>query len=163
MGPPEAPKSQEHLQRIEALIGEARAAAPDAAFFITADHGMKFKTRCCDLARVCEAAGTPIRFMLSPERDYYIQHHKNYSGCAWLWLRDPNDYPRVEASLCALPGGLLPSEEPPSAFIYRWSASAIWWSWAIATPCSARWKARMPISIRATARTARCTRWMSLS
>lgn len=82
--PPEAPESQEHLQRLDNLIGEARAAAPDAAFFVTADHGMNFKTRCWDLMRLCEHAGTPIRFMLFPERDYYIQHHKNYSGCAWL-------------------------------------------------------------------------------
>jgi len=116
--PPEAPESQEHLQRLDTLIGEARAAAPDAAFFITADHGMNFKTRCWDLTRLCEHAGTPIRFMLSPERDYYIQHHKNYSGCAWLWLHDPNDYARVEACLCALPGieGLMPSEEAASRF-----------------------------------------------
>ncbi|MGH8567531.1 MAG: alkaline phosphatase family protein, partial [Gammaproteobacteria bacterium] len=61
--PPEAPESQEHLQRLDTLIGEARAAAPDAAFFITADHGMNFKTRCWDLTRLCEHAGTPIRFM----------------------------------------------------------------------------------------------------
>jgi phosphonoacetate hydrolase len=116
--PPEAPQSQEHLQRLDTLIGEAATAAPDAAFFVTADHGMNFKTRCWDLTRVCAEAGTPIRFMLSPERDYYIKHHRNYSGCAWLWLHRRCDYGRVEDCLRGLSGveEVLPSEDAALRF-----------------------------------------------
>ena len=42
--PPEAPESKEHLARLDQLLGEASAAAPDAAFLLTADHGMNHKT-----------------------------------------------------------------------------------------------------------------------
>src|SRR6202521_5527663 len=45
MWPPEAPESQEHLERIDDLFGQAMRAAPDAAFLLTADHGMNPKTR----------------------------------------------------------------------------------------------------------------------
>ncbi len=49
--PPSAPESKDHLARLDALLGEAVAAAPDAAFLITGDHGMNAKSRCWDLAR----------------------------------------------------------------------------------------------------------------
>jgi phosphonoacetate hydrolase len=88
---PEEEGSKDHLARIDALIGEAREAAPDAAFLITADHGMNRKSRCWDLARVCSEQGVPVKFALSPERDYYIQHHRNFAGSSWLWLNRPVD------------------------------------------------------------------------
>ena len=49
--PPEAAESREHLATLDGLLGEARDAAPDAAFLLTADHGMNYKRRCWDLAR----------------------------------------------------------------------------------------------------------------
>ena len=101
---PDEPESLEHLNRLDGLIGQAQAAAPDAAFFMTADHGMNYKTRCWDLLRVCEEAGTPIRFALSPERDYYVKHHRNFTGCSWVWLKRPEDVERVSATIQALDG-----------------------------------------------------------
>ena len=86
---PEELESIEHLCEIDGWLGACREAAPDATFFLTADHGMNAKTRCWNLARVCEEAGVPVRFVLSHERDYYIAHHRNYTGCAWVWLQDP--------------------------------------------------------------------------
>ena len=65
---------------------------------------MNFKTRSYDLEKVCAAAGTPVRFVLSPERDYYIVHHRNFTGCSWVWLRDPADEATVRRLLEALPG-----------------------------------------------------------
>jgi phosphonoacetate hydrolase len=50
---PEAPESKEHLAELDRLLGEAMDAAPDAAFLITADHGMNYKARCWDLFRAC--------------------------------------------------------------------------------------------------------------
>ncbi|MGH8607275.1 MAG: alkaline phosphatase family protein, partial [Gammaproteobacteria bacterium] len=41
---PEEPESLQHLMRLDELIGAAVAAAPDAAFLLTADHGMNYKT-----------------------------------------------------------------------------------------------------------------------
>ena len=100
-------ESRRHLSRMDELIGEAQRVAPDAAFFITADHGMNAKTRCWDLARACRERGTPLSFALSPERDYYIVHHRNFAGSAWLWLRQPSD----EAAVRAICGSLEGVEE----------------------------------------------------
>jgi phosphonoacetate hydrolase len=92
---PQERESQEHLSMLDTLIGEAVDSAPDAAFLLTADHGMNRKERCWDLTRVCKEAGYPIRFALSPERDYYIKHHRNFTGCAWIWLNDQSDFDEV--------------------------------------------------------------------
>ena len=115
---PDTAASLDHLARLDALLGEARDAAPDAAFLLTADHGMNAKRRCWDLARVCEEAGVPLRFALSPERDYYVVHHRNFTGCAWLWLRSPRDEARVRTVAAALRGveGILDRREAALRF-----------------------------------------------
>jgi phosphonoacetate hydrolase len=99
-----APESLEHLEGVDRRVGEARAAAPDAAFLVTADHGMNPKTRCYDLARICREAGRPVRFVLSPERDYYVVHHRNFTGCAWIWLEREADREVVRRVISGLPG-----------------------------------------------------------
>jgi phosphonoacetate hydrolase len=101
---PQERESQEHLSRLDTLIGEAMDSAPDAAFLLTADHGMNRKERCWDLTRVCKEAGAPIRFALSPERDYYIKHHRNFTGCAWIWLNNQSDYDEVSKIIGDLSG-----------------------------------------------------------
>ncbi|MBF0557920.1 MAG: alkaline phosphatase family protein [Nitrospirae bacterium] len=101
---PEEQGSLDHLSRLDTLIEEATAAAPDAALFAVADHGMNRKTRCWDLARVCASRGVSLRFALSPERDYYIVHHRNFAGSCWLWLRDPSDRSAVETICRGLEG-----------------------------------------------------------
>jgi phosphonoacetate hydrolase len=100
---PDEAESREHLQALDERIGQAVEAAPDAAFLLTADHGMRHKTQCWDLARVLEDAGHPVEFVLSPERDYYVVHHRNYTGCAWIWLGEA-DPPRVREILENLHG-----------------------------------------------------------
>lgn len=102
--PAEAAESKQHLSQVDELIGEAVATSPDAAFFFTADHGMNFKTQCWDLVRACGDAGTPIRFSLSPERDYYVKHHNNYAGCAFVYLNRVEDEPAVRKTLLSLDG-----------------------------------------------------------
>lgn len=101
---PEQAQSREHLERVDDLIGQAVAAAPDAAFLATADHGMNYKKQCWDLTRVLEEAGCPARFVLSPERDYYIVHHRNFTGCAWLWLNREEDRSETVDIITRLPG-----------------------------------------------------------
>jgi phosphonoacetate hydrolase len=101
---PEHKESQEHLNRLDAIIGEASSRAHDAAFFFTADHGMNHKRRCWDLVKVCKENGTPIRFSLSPERDYYIKHHRNFTGCAYVWLASPLDADRITRLIRKLEG-----------------------------------------------------------
>ncbi len=102
--PPEARESQEHLARLDALLGEAAAAAPDAVFLLTADHGMNHKTRCWDLERSCAARGAPIRIAISVDRDKYLKHHRGYGGIAWVYTNRAGDIDRVAKSMEALEG-----------------------------------------------------------
>jgi phosphonoacetate hydrolase len=102
--PPSAPESREHLARLDALIGRASAAAPDAAFLITADHGLNAKTRCWDLAKACKNRGLELRFALSAERDRYVKHHRTFGGTAWVWLKSPEDAPRAAEIIRKLAG-----------------------------------------------------------
>jgi phosphonoacetate hydrolase len=102
--PPEAAESKEHLARIDTLLGRAVATAPDAAFLITADHGLNSKTRCWNLAKACASRGLPLRFALSAERDRYVKHHRTFGGTAWVWLKSPDDAPRATEIIGKLKG-----------------------------------------------------------
>lgn len=115
---PERPESQEHLARLDALIGEAAAAAPDAAFFLTADHGMNFKTRCWDLDKALRGNGHPVRFALSAEKDRYVKHHRTFGGTAYVWLERAEDAAEVKAALLQLDGieGVRTREEAARDF-----------------------------------------------
>lgn len=115
---PERRESREHLETLDHLIGSALQAAPDAAFLATADHGMNRKQQCWDLRRVLEEKGIPPRFVLSPERDYYVVHHRNFTGCSWVWLRHPGDADGTVEILRNLPGveDILLREEAADRF-----------------------------------------------
>jgi len=99
-----SPQSIEHLAEIDRRIGIAAEAAPDAAFLFTADHGMNNKKRSYDLEKVCGNAGCPVRFVLSPERDYYVVHHRNFTGCSWIWLEKESDREKVRKIITGLKG-----------------------------------------------------------
>lgn len=104
MWPPEAPESKEHLARLDDLFGQAMAAAPDAAFLATADHGMNAKSQCWDLEQVCAGKGTPIRKAVSTGRDRYMKHHRGCSGAAYVYLKDLHDAARVREILSGVIG-----------------------------------------------------------
>jgi phosphonoacetate hydrolase len=101
---PEAPESKEHLARLDQLFGEAAAAAPDAAFLLTADHGMNHKSRCWDLEKVCAHRGHPIRAAISVDRDRYLKHHRGYGGVAWVYCNRPQEIDAVARTLTGLEG-----------------------------------------------------------
>ena len=115
---PEKDESREHLETLDALIGEAAAAGPDAAFLFTADHGMNYKKQCWDLMRVLTEKGLPPKFVLSPERDYYIVHHRNFTGCSWIWLDSHEDMAQTAAIVRDLAGveEILTREEAAERF-----------------------------------------------
>jgi phosphonoacetate hydrolase len=96
--------SDAHLARLDELIGEAVDAAPDAALFATADHGMNAKCLVYDLNQALDRRGTPVRLALSAEKDRYVRHHRTFGGTAWVWLNDVRDEEAVAATLAALPG-----------------------------------------------------------
>ncbi len=102
--PPEAPESKEHLARMDDLIGQAMRAAPDAAFLLTADHGMNAKTLCWDLEKVCERRGVPLRKAFSVGRDRYVKQHRGCSGGAYVYLKNRQDAGRVREIISGLKG-----------------------------------------------------------
>jgi len=102
--PPEAPESKDHLTRLDQLFAEAAAAAPDAAFLLTADHGMNHKSRCWDLAKACANRGAPVRIAISVERDKYLKHHSGYGGVSWVYCNQRQDVDRVAKALHGIPG-----------------------------------------------------------
>jgi len=101
---PGAPESDAHLTRLDALIGEAAAAAPDAALFATADHGMNSKNLVYDLNQALANRHVPVRRALSAEKDKYVRHHRTFGGTAWIWLNHPSDEGQVTDALKTLPG-----------------------------------------------------------
>ena len=104
MWAPEDPESQEHLRTLDRLIGDAAEAAPDAAFFLTADHGMNFKKRCWDLDKALGARGAPVRYALSAEKDRYVKHHRTFGGTAYVWLNSTDDLPVIAERILRLEG-----------------------------------------------------------
>ena len=115
---PSAKESQEHVNTIDDLLGQACAAAPEAAFLLTADHGLNHKRRCYDLDKILAAKGLSIRMSISAERDKYLKHHRGFGGTAWVYLQKPDDRDKVTAALSSLPGieSVLTREEAASRY-----------------------------------------------
>lgn len=101
---PEAAESKEHLTRLDQLLGEAAAAAQDAAFLLTADHGMNHKSHCWDLEKACARRGTPIRIAISVERDKYPKHHRGHGGISWVYCNRPADIDAAARTIAGLKG-----------------------------------------------------------
>lgn len=101
---PDAAESKEHLLRLDQLFGEAASAAPNAAFLLTADHGMNHKTRCWDLEKACAARSAPLRIAISAERDKYPRHHRGHGGVSWVYCQARGGIDRVAKVLSGLAG-----------------------------------------------------------
>src|SRR5580704_15781283 len=115
---PETTESKEHLKTVDTLLGEAQEAAPDAAFLLTADHGMNHKTFAYDLDKTLATAGAPIKISISAERDRYFKHHRGLGGTAWIYLNHPEDKEKVKKALTGLPGveSVLTRDEAVATF-----------------------------------------------
>jgi phosphonoacetate hydrolase len=118
MHPETSAESRAHLAAIDAKLAEAAHTAPDAAFYISADHGMNHKTRAWDLDKACANRDVPVRLAISAERDKYPKHHRGLGGVAWVYLRQPGDEQRVAALLEKLEGveRVLPRDEAAREF-----------------------------------------------
>ena len=118
MWPPEHDASRQHLARLDSLLGEISAAAPEAAILLTADHGMHHKTRCWDLMRACAARGLNLRAAISAEQDKYLKHHSGFGGTAWIYLKSRSDADRAATIMSGLSGVLevLTRSEAASRF-----------------------------------------------
>jgi phosphonoacetate hydrolase len=98
------PESQAHLATLDQKLAEAARVAPDAAFYITADHGMHHKTRAWDLGKACARRDAPVRLAISAERDKYPKQHLGLGGIAWVYLRQARDAQRVADVIKSLAG-----------------------------------------------------------
>jgi phosphonoacetate hydrolase len=125
MWAPEKAESKEHLARMDDLIGQAMKAAPDAAFMVTADHGMNAKARCWDLEKVCAGKDAPVRKAFSVGRDQYVRHNRGCSGGAYVYMKDPKDANRVHDILVNTKGVELVLTREEAAKEYRLMASRI--------------------------------------
>src|SRR2546428_1036837 len=141
------------------LFGQAAKIAPDAGFLITADHGMNAKTRCWDLEQVCAAQNVPLRKAFSAGRDRYVKHNRGCSGAAYIYLRSPQDAPRVREILAETKGVERVLSREEAAREYRLMPSRIghWWSGAIRTRYSAKWMWSLKLSPKTYAHTAQRT------
>lgn len=104
MHPETSPESRKHLATIDAKLAEVAHKAPDAAFYLSADHGMNYKTRAWDLDKACTNRGVPLRLAISVERDKYPKHHRGLGGTAWVYLQQPQDEQRVGSVIEKLAG-----------------------------------------------------------
>jgi phosphonoacetate hydrolase len=101
---PETKESKEHLFKLDSLIGEVMKSAPDAAIFITADHGMNHKSKVWDLQKVLKNRNINIRTAISPLADKYPKHHSGYGGVCYLYLNNLEDEHKVKKVLKDIPG-----------------------------------------------------------
>jgi len=118
MWPPEDPESLIHLSGLDDCIGRLRAAAPDALFLLTADHGMNYKTRCWDLAKACANRGLKLKFAVSPIADRLIKHHRGFGGVSYVYLDHPGQMERASKIIADLEGveEVLPREIAAARF-----------------------------------------------
>jgi phosphonoacetate hydrolase len=93
------PRSLAHLHTLDSLLNAMSVAAPDAAIFITADHGMNHKSRVLDLKNILTAHGLSIVTAISPLKDLYPKHHKGFGGVSYVYLKNKKDFKNVSQQL----------------------------------------------------------------
>lgn len=104
MSDPLGEDSQIHLHESDKLFGQILNECPDMEFYLTADHGMNFKSRCYDLNKYMPEKGLPIFFAMSAERDPYIKHHRTFGGTAYMWLNKATNYLKARDILRRIDG-----------------------------------------------------------
>lgn len=98
------PHSLEHMSRLDELLGAAYAAAPDALFLVTGDHGMNPKKKCIDLLKTCAMNGIRLRFSISPVADRLLEHHRGFGGVSYVYVQSDGELAAVQSFLAGLPG-----------------------------------------------------------
>ncbi len=104
MWPPETDSVKEFLAKMDQCIATLHQTVPDAAILITADHGMNHKSQAWDLQIACDQKGTPVKIVISPEKDRYLKHHKGLGGSAYVYLLKSSDAQNVKKTLTSLKG-----------------------------------------------------------
>jgi phosphonoacetate hydrolase len=87
---PEEPQSQEHMTILDDAISGLLESHPDAKLLITADHGMRSKSRMVDLEAALEKYGVKAQ-AVPVIKDKYVVHHSNLGGCIYAYLESVQD------------------------------------------------------------------------
>ncbi len=104
---PESEEAQAHHAALDAetgrLVDSWLSAHQDAAVFVTADHGMRDKTRALDPGVILRHEG--VRAEAVPIiKDRYIVHHGNQGGAAYVHLENGETRAEAVSILKAHPG-----------------------------------------------------------
>ena len=86
---PDAPEASVHMAILDEAIGGLVDAHPEAALFLTADHGMSAKSRMVDVGAALANRGirsTPVPII----KDRYVVHHSNLGGSMFVYVQ-PGD------------------------------------------------------------------------
>lgn len=119
MWAPEEERSLDHLSRLDRLIGDMADRYPDAAFLVTADHGMNPKRHCLDLEKILRDADFPIRAAISPVADRLVKHHGGHGGVSYIYLADRSSKDEILDFLSRLKGVDTAYSSEEAAISYR--------------------------------------------
>jgi phosphonoacetate hydrolase len=97
-------RSKQHLHTIDSLLGVVIKTLPNAAIFITADHGMNHKSKVWDVTKALANRGLPIKLSLSASKDLYPKHHLGFGGCVYVYLNKAGDTAKAKKILLSLRG-----------------------------------------------------------
>jgi phosphonoacetate hydrolase len=125
MWPAEASESKAHLLNLDSYLKKFCETAPDAAFLITADHGMNYKKRCWDLAKACANRGFPLKFAVSPVADRLLKHHRGFGGVSYVYLNDKKETDRAMRVILSLKGVEEVLDRETAAVRFKLMASRI--------------------------------------
>lgn len=104
MWPPESDSVKVFLTNIDNYIAQLHSTAPDAAILLTADHDLNHKSQAWDLEKYLAEQQTPVKIVISPEKDRYIVHHRGLGGAAYVYLQKSSDAEKVRQNLVKVQG-----------------------------------------------------------
>ena len=86
---PQTRESKDHLQMIDAEVGNLVRKYSNATILISADHGMSAKTHLVDLGKILADKGIENN-SVPIIKDRYVAHHNNLGGCYIIYLDEVN-------------------------------------------------------------------------
>lgn len=100
---PEQTQSQEHLNRLDKILGEILDDHPNIELYLCADHGMNLKTMAIDPVRVLAKIGIRAR-ATAAIADKHKVHHNDLGGSIYVDLENQNDVVKARDALKAEKG-----------------------------------------------------------
>ncbi len=114
---PESAESQEHLRKVDQILGGILDDHAKLEFYLCADHGMNAKTRAVDPERLLAGQGIAAR-AVPAIADAHKVHHKDLGGSLYLDVKNQAHLLEAAALLKAEPGieAVIPRVEAARRF-----------------------------------------------